>query len=141
VAFCIEILRVLQAEGILHRRRMLHTHEVVVPHAITWDHKEAEEDVRQEHLHLLSVRGKVPSRVCLGYVLVAFTPCEPCRRESERSERARTGRKTACSDDSLVGDPLLVVCQDVRMERYISRHEVWLLIGLRVDPAERLQVT
>lgn len=119
---------------------MLHAHEVVVPHPVVGHHEEAQKDVGEQHLHLLRMRGEVTRRVHLRDVLVRFTPRETGGREPVRRQRAGSGRETAGGDNGLVGDPGLVVGQNVRMERHVGGQQLRLLIRLRVDPAEGLQI-
>ena len=66
------------------------THKVVVPGALCWDHEEAEETVREQHLHLLIVGGKVAVRV-VASVLVVPSPLKAQRSQLVGSEGAGAG--------------------------------------------------
>jgi len=59
----VELPRVCQLEVVFHVCRVAHAHEVVVPDVVVGHHEEAEEVVREEHLHLLVVGGQVAVRV------------------------------------------------------------------------------
>ena len=69
------------------------THEVVVPRPLSRDHEEAEESVRQQHLHLLVEAGQVALGV-VTLVCVLSSPLEPARRQFVGGQRARTRSET-----------------------------------------------
>mmetsp|Transcript_8139 Transcript_8139/g.19407 ORF Transcript_8139/g.19407 Transcript_8139/m.19407 type:complete len:378 (-) Transcript_8139:6017-7150(-) len=131
---------VLDAETVLHRGIVLLAHEVVVPEGVVWHHEEAQEDITQQHLHLLRVGGQETRRVG-ACVLVRLTPLEALGRNAVGCQRAAAWREAAGNDDRLVSQPRLVVCQHSGMEGHVLRTQVRLLVRLRVDPAQWLQVT
>mmetsp|Transcript_63136 Transcript_63136/g.136700 ORF Transcript_63136/g.136700 Transcript_63136/m.136700 type:complete len:725 (-) Transcript_63136:4486-6660(-) len=139
VALVVELRRVLDAQAVLHRDVVLLPHEVVVPDAVVRHHEEAQEDVTEQHLHLLGVRGQEAGRIGAG-VLVRLAPLEALRRDPVGGQRAAARREAARDDDGLIRQPRLVVRQHAGVECHVLRAEVRLLVGLRVDPAERLQV-
>lgn len=56
------------------------THEVVVPGALSWNHEETKETIREQHLHLLVVGGQVAMGI-IASVLVIATPLKTKRSQ------------------------------------------------------------
>merc|ERR1719510_899753 len=73
VHLMIELLGVTQSQLVSHVRVVAHSHEVVVPRALSGNHEEAKEPIRQEHLDFLIVGGKVTLGV-VALVRVGSTP-------------------------------------------------------------------
>mmetsp|Transcript_100146 Transcript_100146/g.251031 ORF Transcript_100146/g.251031 Transcript_100146/m.251031 type:complete len:442 (+) Transcript_100146:99-1424(+) len=139
VALMVELPWILHAKAVLHGDVVLLPHKVVIPNAVVRHHEKAQEDIAQQHLDLLRMRWQEASRVRPG-VLVGLAPLEALRGDPVGGERATAGREAASDDDGLVREPRLVVRQHSRMERHILRAQVRLLVRLRVDPAQGLQV-
>ena len=72
---------------------LLLTHEVVVPGADGGRHEEAEEAVREQHLHALVV-GRQVALGLVATVPVALAPLEAGRGEFVGRQRTRPGRET-----------------------------------------------
>lgn len=69
------------------------THEVVVPGDLAGHHEEAQEAIRQQHLHPLVVRGQVPLGV-VPLVCVLPAPLIPAGGQLVGSEGAGAGGET-----------------------------------------------
>lgn len=69
-------------------RRQLRTHEVVVPGDLARHHEEAQEAIREKHLHSLIVGGQVTFRV-VALVCVLTTPLVATGCQLVGCERAR----------------------------------------------------
>merc|ERR1719162_170711 len=74
-------------------------------------------------------------------VLVGLAPLEALGRDPVRCQRATTWGETTRDDHSLVSKPLFVVSQHPCVEGHILWAQMWLLIGLCVNPAQRLKIT
>eukprot|EP00958_Prasinococcus_capsulatus_P015981 scaffold1754_cov355-Prasinococcus_capsulatus_cf.AAC.3 len=101
--------------------------------------RRTEEAVGEEHLHLLVVGGKVAVWV-VAIVLVGAAPLVARGRELVGRERARARREAAGDHDALLSIPALVPLQDLCVPRHVVWRQLWALVGLRMDPAQRLQV-
>merc|ERR1719160_102950 len=73
-------------------------------------------------------------------VLIRFSPLEALWCDPVRGEGTTSRSERASDHHCLVRKPRFVVCQDPRMERDILRTEMWLLVGLSMNPSQRLQV-
>mmetsp|Transcript_51851 Transcript_51851/g.121766 ORF Transcript_51851/g.121766 Transcript_51851/m.121766 type:complete len:1251 (+) Transcript_51851:175-3927(+) len=135
----VELLGVVELEAIGHRLLVLDAHEVVVPRPLVRNHVEPEEAVREQHLHLLVVRRRVPLRVG-ALVLVLAAPLVAGGGELVGGQRARTRRERARDQDRLLDVPGLVGLEDGGVLGHVLRRELRELVGLRVHPAQRLQV-
>ena len=62
------------------------------------------------------------------------------RRRDEAGQRARAGGEGAGDHDGPLAVPRLVVRHDRRVHRHVHGRELRQLVGLGVDPAERLEV-
>mmetsp|Transcript_889 Transcript_889/g.2134 ORF Transcript_889/g.2134 Transcript_889/m.2134 type:complete len:262 (-) Transcript_889:6456-7241(-) len=139
VALVVELAGVLHAQAIFHGDIVLLSHEVVVPYAVVRHHEKAKENVTQEHLHLLSVRGQEAGWVC-SRVLVRLAPLEALWGNAVGCQGATARGEAARDDDGLVCQPGLVVGEHPRMECDVLRAQVRLLVWLCVDPTQRLEV-
>eukprot|EP00037_Helgoeca_nana_P026560 m.300350 g.300350 ORF g.300350 m.300350 type:complete len:384 (-) comp27250_c2_seq5:6164-7315(-) len=137
VGLVIKLFRWGELQIVQHRRRMLDSHEVVVPRPLKRCHEKSEELVRQEHLNLFVVRRGVPLWVG-GRVLVVLAPIKPTGGQLVCCERARSGRERTRNDRSLVERPRLVVGHDLGVGGNVLRCQLWQLVWLRVDPSKRL---
>ena len=61
-------------------------------------------------------------------------------REKEREGEKRREGTPACEDDGLLPIPGGIVSHYFGVEGDVVRRELWQLIGLGVDPAQRLHV-
>mmetsp|Transcript_39065 Transcript_39065/g.93686 ORF Transcript_39065/g.93686 Transcript_39065/m.93686 type:complete len:373 (-) Transcript_39065:1226-2344(-) len=84
------------------------------------------------------MRRQEARRVGTG-VLVGLTPLEALGGDPVGRQRAAARREAARDDNGLVCQPRLVVGKHPSVERHVLRAQVRLLVGLRVDPAQRLQ--
>mmetsp|Transcript_39072 Transcript_39072/g.85881 ORF Transcript_39072/g.85881 Transcript_39072/m.85881 type:complete len:419 (+) Transcript_39072:398-1654(+) len=137
VDLVVKLFRVGQLHLVLHVGRVAHAHEVVVPHVIVGHHEEAEEVVGEQHLHLLVVGGQVAVRVGADVAVLA-APLVARGRELVRAQRHRARREGARDDDGALAVPRLVLGHDFGVGRHVVRRELRQLVGLRVQPAERL---
>eukprot|EP00123_Amoebidium_parasiticum_P018098 comp24100_c1_seq1/m.43518 comp24100_c1_seq1/g.43518 ORF comp24100_c1_seq1/g.43518 comp24100_c1_seq1/m.43518 type:complete len:303 (+) comp24100_c1_seq1:521-1429(+) len=139
VQFVVELKGVGQLYVIAHVGRVLDTHEVVVPRAHTGGHEEAQEAVRQQHLHLLVEGRHVAVRVAAA-VLVVLAPLKPRGGQLVRRQGARARSKAAGDHNGLLTVPLLVVGHDLCMHGHVLWCQLGQLIWLGVDPAQWLKV-
>lgn len=77
-----------EAESFSQVKSWLLTHEVVVPGDLTGNHEEAQEAVREQHLHSLIVGWQVTFRV-VALVCVLSTPLVAAGCQLVGCERAR----------------------------------------------------
>mmetsp|Transcript_107680 Transcript_107680/g.314837 ORF Transcript_107680/g.314837 Transcript_107680/m.314837 type:complete len:229 (+) Transcript_107680:412-1098(+) len=85
------------------------------------------------------MRRQEARRVGTG-VLVGLTPLEALGGDPVGRQRAAARREAARDDNGLVCQPRLVVGKHPSVERHVLRAQVRLLVGLRVDPAQGLQI-
>ena len=137
VHFVIEILRVGQLQLVLDLVVKSHAHEVIVPRALSGHHEKAQEAIGEQHLHFLVVRRQIALGV-VALVRVLLAPLEARRRELVGRERDGAGRERTRDDYGLLAVPRHVVRHDFGVDAHVLRRELWQLVGLRVNPAERL---
>mmetsp|Transcript_3880 Transcript_3880/g.8479 ORF Transcript_3880/g.8479 Transcript_3880/m.8479 type:complete len:202 (+) Transcript_3880:644-1249(+) len=137
VQLVVKLLGVSELELVLHRRRVSHTHEVVVPYIVVWYHEESKEMVREEHLNLLIVRRQVAVRVG-ARVAVLPAPFVATGGEFVGGQRDGSRREGAREHDRALAVPRLVLRHDARVRGHVRGGELWQLVGLRVHPSKRL---
>lgn len=80
-----------------HTVRNSLTHKVIIPRALSWDHKETQKSIREQHLDLLIVRWQVTMWV-VASVFVVATPLIAKRSQLVGSKgagaRGEAGRET-----------------------------------------------
>mmetsp|Transcript_67280 Transcript_67280/g.140140 ORF Transcript_67280/g.140140 Transcript_67280/m.140140 type:complete len:207 (+) Transcript_67280:487-1107(+) len=135
----VELLGVVELEAVRHGGLVLDAHKVVVPRALVRHHIEPEEAVRQKHLHLLVVRRRVSLRVG-ALVLVLAAPLVARGGELVGRERAGARGERARDEDGALDVPRLVALEDPSVLCDVLRCKLGELVGLRVHPAQRLQV-
>lgn len=111
VNLVVKLARICELETVLHRLRVLHAHEIVVPDVGLGNHEEAKEAIGEQHLDLLVMRRGVALRVG-ARVTVAPTPLSTGCRELVCRQRARARCEAAGNDNRFLAVPLLVVGQD-----------------------------
>ena len=82
----IELLRLQWLQFILHIGVVSHTHEVVIPRALRWHHKEAQKSIREQHLHTLIMTRQVAFGV-IALIRVLSTPFIAARGEFVGTQR------------------------------------------------------
>mmetsp|Transcript_31891 Transcript_31891/g.87333 ORF Transcript_31891/g.87333 Transcript_31891/m.87333 type:complete len:766 (-) Transcript_31891:1916-4213(-) len=137
VALVVKVARVGELEVVRHGRRVAHAHKIVVPDVVVGHHEEAKEVVGQQHLDLLVVRRQVAVRVG-ARVAVLPAPLVARGRELVRGQRDGAGRERGGDDDGALAVPRLVLGHDARVRRHVGGRQLRQLVGLRVDPPERL---
>ncbi|GAU98336.1 hypothetical protein RvY_09497 [Ramazzottius varieornatus] len=119
----VELFRVSQLQFGLHIGVMPYSHEVVVPRgALCRYHKEAEEAIRQQHLHLLAVRGQVPLQV-ITFVPVLSAPFEATGCQLVGRQGAGTRREAAGHDDGLLTVPRWIVGHHLGVSGHVLREK------------------
>lgn len=116
----VELLRVGQMEVKSHVGVVSHTHEVEVPGPLRWDHEEAQEPIREQHLDPLVVGG----HVSLGVVaLVCVLPAPVITTGSQLVGRqgAGSGCEAGRDDDSLLSIPHRIISHDLSMSGDVLR--------------------
>jgi len=71
-------LGVLEFEAEFHSWGVLHSMKVVVPRPRVGNHEEAQEEIREQHLHLLIKYRGVPLGIH-SLLSVCFSPFKACR--------------------------------------------------------------
>eukprot|EP00525_Craspedostauros_australis_P000545 CAMPEP_0198131242 /NCGR_PEP_ID=MMETSP1442-20131203/55722_1 /TAXON_ID= /ORGANISM="Craspedostauros australis, Strain CCMP3328" /LENGTH=286 /DNA_ID=CAMNT_0043792011 /DNA_START=124 /DNA_END=981 /DNA_ORIENTATION=+ len=149
MAFGVEVLRDVHLQPVVHADVVLHALEVVVPtQTVARHHEETTETVAEEHLHLLEAAGGVVLGVgnAAGNVLALLAPLHSGVCDAVRREGARTLRERRRDDDLVLAVPgVWIVAHDAGVG-----NDVWSwqhlrailhdLVGLRVDPTQRLQI-
>ena len=75
--FVVKFFWIAQCHFKLHCRFVSDSHEIVIPRSLSWHHEEAQELVREDHLHFLEEVGAVVGLVGLHCgLLVLFSPFE-----------------------------------------------------------------
>ena len=139
VHFVVEFFGVSQMELVFHGRIVTDAHKVVIPRALSGNHEESEELVGEEHLHPL-VMGRQVALGIVAAVGVLFAPFESARSEFVGHQRAGSGGEAARDDHRLLSVPRGVVGHHFGVGGDVLRRELRQLVGLRVHPAERLQI-
>mmetsp|Transcript_8475 Transcript_8475/g.28819 ORF Transcript_8475/g.28819 Transcript_8475/m.28819 type:complete len:688 (+) Transcript_8475:1085-3148(+) len=133
----VELLWDGELQVVLHGGRVPDAHEVVVPDLVLGHHVEAHEAVREKELHLLVVRGQVALRVCRRVAVLA-APLVARGGQLVGREGHGAGGEGHGEDHRALAVPRLVVRHDARVHVEVRGRELGHLVGLCVEPPQRL---